>query len=59
MIIHLGIRSLFVAIGGSISKKKIKDFLAQGEGEGRSPLVYHMKLLWYVHNTIQYGYSTD
>lgn len=40
MIILLGIWSLFVTIGRSISKKKKKDFWLRGRG--RSMLVYYM-----------------
>ena len=53
MIILLGIWSLFVAIGRSISKKK-KRFLAQGEGE------VYARLLDVLYGTSMYiQYSTE
>lgn len=51
MIIHLGIRSLFVAIGGSISKKKQRIF--GSGGGGGSLLLYYMYVCTYiVYNTV-------
>lgn len=49
MIIHLRIRSLFVVIGGSISKKN-KGFMAQGEGEVSTRLLHVCTYILY--NTV-------